>query len=612
MNAENDEVIGEASIDLRTLATGPRFFELSLFDNGNRVGAVRCTIVMKMLKDINISLSKLDITFKGAPLSHAYLRATSTLLESEPATIAYNAPGAFLNFTARAGLWDLVSMHEMEAITLDISEEGSGNSIGTAQLAFCEFFSNGIDSGEISRSFSVPLIRGDGMIRGEITFSNLPSLAQMSGGVLVDGQIVGDAALLCSGLPFPRSLTKIPSVWNQAVPYLSSFPTADANAARAVTDAAHPSVPGGSFPVNNNPMQQQQHSQQQQQQQPPPHSQVGGVGSQPTSTMALGTPFLPSSGAGLGFSANNPLQHPMMIPDHQQQQPQDNMNFVPQGGVLTPAAVAAIVDEAGTTAQTWDYMDRIPLPPNWEMRRDKRTGRPYFADHLTRTTCWTDPRFLPDFWEQRIDASQKVYYAYHKTRRTTYTDPRGLPTNWEQRISNNGEEYYAYHPTKQTTYTDPRGLPENVSPALDGSGRMYFKNHAARTTSWDDPRASASDTIVQHWRDSERLRWWSEQKAIYMQTLDANSATVPPGQVNPPSQIVQPQGVSAIPPQVGVAMPNVNNNAKNMNSNVMNANNTMMGGGNPGMVVTGAPGMMPQQPHQTMGGGNMMPHGMNM
>ncbi|KAM9324605.1 BAG family molecular chaperone regulator 3 [Gastrophryne carolinensis] len=37
-----------------------------------------------------------------------------------------------------------------------------------------------------------------------------------------------------------------------------------------------------------------------------------------------------------------------------------------------------------------------PLPPGWEIKLDPHTGWPFFVDHNSRTTTWSDPRLLPD------------------------------------------------------------------------------------------------------------------------------------------------------------------------------------------------------------------------
>ena len=50
-------------------------------------------------------------------------------------------------------------------------------------------------------------------------------------------------------------------------------------------------------------------------------------------------------------------------------------------------------DDAPLTMYTENPPDPsvIPLPPNWEMRKDEK-GRTYFVDHVHKLTTWADPR----------------------------------------------------------------------------------------------------------------------------------------------------------------------------------------------------------------------------
>uniref|UniRef100_A0A336KI16 E3 ubiquitin-protein ligase n=1 Tax=Culicoides sonorensis TaxID=179676 RepID=A0A336KI16_CULSO len=159
-----------------------------------------------------------------------------------------------------------------------------------------------------------------------------------------------------------------------------------------------------------------------------------------------------------------------------------------------------------------------PLPPGWEMRRDNR-GRVYYVDHNTRTTTWQRPnserllhyeqwqgqrahivsqgnqRFLypqhsqtsnstaagmqdddeeslgplPEGWEKRIGADNRVYFVNHKCRITQWEDPRTqgqelsmvneapLPQGWEVRYTSSGERFFVDHNNRRTTFEDPRG-----------------------------------------------------------------------------------------------------------------------------------------------------------
>ncbi|XP_053318908.1 E3 ubiquitin-protein ligase NEDD4 isoform X2 [Spea bombifrons] len=82
------------------------------------------------------------------------------------------------------------------------------------------------------------------------------------------------------------------------------------------------------------------------------------------------------------------------------------------------------------------------LPKGWEMRHAPN-GRPFFINHVTKTTTWEDPRLripvqlrpkppidvsdlgpLPPGWEERTHTDARVFYIDHNTKRTQWEDPR--------------------------------------------------------------------------------------------------------------------------------------------------------------------------------------------
>ncbi|KAL8709826.1 MAG: hypothetical protein Q9220_005442 [cf. Caloplaca sp. 1 TL-2023] len=116
------------------------------------------------------------------------------------------------------------------------------------------------------------------------------------------------------------------------------------------------------------------------------------------------------------------------------------------------------------------------LPEGWEWRYSKE-GRPYFADHNSRTTSWVKPKekisygstsieaitALPEGWEERHDEKKTPYYVDHNTRTTSWVRPlskgdetaKPLPKGWERRRTKDGRLYYVNHNDKRTSWHAP-------------------------------------------------------------------------------------------------------------------------------------------------------------
>ncbi|KAG6854113.1 hypothetical protein C0991_010277 [Blastosporella zonata] len=119
-----------------------------------------------------------------------------------------------------------------------------------------------------------------------------------------------------------------------------------------------------------------------------------------------------------------------------------------------PASTSSPTAQPDSSTSTGTYAD-VPLPLGWEERRTPE-GRPYFVDHHTRTTTWTDPRRannptpqavprpvanpnigpLPSGWEMRLTSTSRVYFVDHNTRTTSWDDPR-LPGH----VDDNAPQY---------------------------------------------------------------------------------------------------------------------------------------------------------------------------
>ncbi|KAE8617658.1 hypothetical protein XENTR_v10009154 [Xenopus tropicalis] len=82
------------------------------------------------------------------------------------------------------------------------------------------------------------------------------------------------------------------------------------------------------------------------------------------------------------------------------------------------------------------------LPKGWEVRHAP-TGRPFYINHVTKTTTWEDPRL-------------KIPVQLRPKPPIDLSDLGPLPPGWEERTHNDGRVFYIDHNTKQTQWEDPR------------------------------------------------------------------------------------------------------------------------------------------------------------
>ncbi|KAF8967142.1 hypothetical protein BDZ97DRAFT_1805418 [Flammula alnicola] len=139
---------------------------------------------------------------------------------------------------------------------------------------------------------------------------------------------------------------------------------------------------------------------------------------------------------------------------------QANLNRPSRTSSANNSSIASTISPAASTpaSQTGPYAD-IPLPLGWEERRTPE-GRPYFVDHHTRTTTWTDPR----------RTTQPPPSAV--TRPVTNPNLGPLPSGWEMRLTSTGRVYFVDHNTRTTSWDDPR-LPPN----LDDNAPQYKRDY---------------------------------------------------------------------------------------------------------------------------------------
>ncbi|PVV01573.1 hypothetical protein BB560_004005 [Smittium megazygosporum] len=175
--------------------------------------------------------------------------------------------------------------------------------------------------------------------------------------------------------------------------------------------------------------------------------------------------------------------------------------------------------QTNSTASLNNPMSINDLPSGWEQRMD-HLGRIYYVDHNTRTTTWakptqpdqdisTEPNLqteialgpLPSGWEQRATPEGRPYFVNHIARTTTWEDPRLRSS----RAPDGSRAAFVAGIAGQTaSYLGP--LPSGWEMRLTGAGRVYFVDHNTKTTTWDDPRlpSNLDQSVPQYKRDFRR------------------------------------------------------------------------------------------------------------
>jgi len=152
----------------------------------------------------------------------------------------------------------------------------------------------------------------------------------------------------------------------------------------------------------------------------------------------------------------------------------------------------------------------IPLPPDWELRYTT-SGAKYYC-YVQGGTCfatWDDPRLVPMNWEMRIGMHGKLFFVHHLAGQATFCDPRGAPIGWDV-TAEPGTGRLLFIWNKLFTYVDPRGLPPNFEARLeDGTAKINFRNTITGEVTDEDPRSVEGVTpeLRDMWLQIERAQW---------------------------------------------------------------------------------------------------------
>ncbi|PVU89203.1 hypothetical protein BB561_005490 [Smittium simulii] len=152
------------------------------------------------------------------------------------------------------------------------------------------------------------------------------------------------------------------------------------------------------------------------------------------------------------------LQQPRFLPDDETQNTNETSNETS--------------NETNTTTTNTEESSNVlgPLPSGWEQRLTPE-GRPYFVNHIARTTTWEDPRLRNI---RAPDGSRAAFVAGIAGQTANYLGP--LPSGWEMRLTGAGRVYFVDHNTKTTTWDDPR-LPSNLDQSVPQYKRDFRRKY---------------------------------------------------------------------------------------------------------------------------------------
>lgn len=420
---DGSRLVGEASMDLETIACGPTHFRLTLRgpsvgdDLGEPRGFLRFICVMKMISpNLSVVARDLQLTMQGSP-APARLEMRVTLAaeadsQEQIVKLPHSDEGVWTgpySISFESSLVDLLKAPAQECLSvLAIDEMGVHQ--GEARLPFRSAFCPKDDS---ATTFKVPVsyswpsdgaedtepIGAVGQLEGSLSFQNVPKIAQMAGGCNVDGQIEG-GCWLCEGLPYPQALAQPPPVWQE-----------------------------------------------------PFHL---------TGTEAYGE-----------HSLNGNHERPNEETENTDWDDIDDKAFLEAlDKIELPPPWEKRRDRSGDHSRCYfadsrsrrtTWKDPRLLPDNWEQRVDRETGKVYFQYHKTRETTYVDPRGCPTGWEMRLSKAGDVYFAYLPAMQTTYIDPRGLPEGVDAALDDQGRMYFKHHHTRSTAWEDPRDNQQEVT-----------------------------------------------------------------------------------------------------------------------------------------------------
>ena len=407
-----DELIGNVTVDLHTIATGPIRHILPLRDGGAVRGEVCFSIEMQELADLEVHLK--NVEFDGDALDALGLMRDNFQLHYGLAVGDAQGDSALTNATApgTARYWPYMDVLYCRGVTAQqlynaelhfmVCEEGRfgkrGEDIAQAIVRVSQVLSFEPGASTDFQAPVMPVSGGpSGLLSGTVRFTAVPTFVQMLGGWHADDGIhnatyARDDLLHLPKVPVHEHSAGLPAV--SPTGYSAALSSAGTELLRAglaqqasmVAQPAHAAV--GAYP--GMPQAAPIHT-------PQPNiaarSRFAGAVHAVNSGRYLAAPS-PMPATTVGFSPADALAAARATPSLQAAV---HATRAFQSSSASTPATSAGMSQAGNPAAESGFAsdagdaDAVRLPWFWDRAYDSSSGHAYFKNHVTRSTVWQLP-----------------------------------------------------------------------------------------------------------------------------------------------------------------------------------------------------------------------------
>eukprot|EP00475_Leptophrys_vorax_P007952 TRINITY_DN1508_c0_g1_i2.p1 TRINITY_DN1508_c0_g1~~TRINITY_DN1508_c0_g1_i2.p1 ORF type:complete len:1085 (+),score=304.16 TRINITY_DN1508_c0_g1_i2:74-3256(+) len=478
----SSDIIGEATVDLYTIATGPSQFEIKLVDDSKKfAGLVKLTIQMAEVSFAVLKVDEVRVVGLGAgstSLKVSYQHkgsVRSTAVTSSAATGSVRSYKNLENLKIKAFLEDLIDQDIVFSL-VDKGTEVLTYPVNVKRICPLD------EQGPVSFKGVV-----DGKtIMGTVEWTQFPNTSQMRRGVMNSERGILKGVVLFRGV-------QMPNIKFAAPPVVPSHETVDDEEVkddrsvspqpRAVSPPPRaaspermqdPSIPAVDIVSSGYIV-------------PVVAVSASGAGLNSGSVPAYSaSPSVPDFAADSGSPEHSSFVPPPDVPSYMQEDLPDyakNNNPVEQSRDDQPA-----------------YMDS-PVHDEKDEGEDGSLAYPILPDYLASPLELPPPAVAAPIAKPAVTASRPtpsavpaaapVVVPASAPEPTPAVVEDKLPEGYEKKVDAKGRTFYIDHFLKQTSWEAPKSLPQGWERGLDPKkNRVFYIDHSTKKTQWDPPSES--------------------------------------------------------------------------------------------------------------------------